>query len=315
MREKPDQLITEIARDQFGFFHRNQAIAAGLSDNDIAFRVVQGRLERELPRVYAIAGNPSSWMGDLMAVTLWAGRGSAVAGRGAAQLLGFDGFSGSIVEVATVSRLDRRALKLRTGRHVIVHRVDDRLLNEISAVGAIPVTSVRRTLIDLTGQKDSRCENALDFALRNKMTTAGSVWLLLEQDWMRGRRGVRIMRNLLVDRSDQAPTDSELELRARKLIDRAGLPRPQHQYPIELPNRTIKVDLAYPAQRLVVELDSYSWHMDRGAFERDRERDIELQALSWTVFRFTWAMLRYEPHRVVELIRTHLAKHASSVGS
>lgn len=48
------------------------------------------------------------------------------------------------------------------------------------------------------------------------------------------------------------------------------------------------------------------WHMDRAAFERDRQRDNELRALGWSVFRFTWAMIRFDPARVVQLIRQHL---------
>jgi very-short-patch-repair endonuclease len=63
---------------------------------------------------------------------------------------------------------------------------------------------------------------------------------------------------------------------------------------------------------LAIEVDSYTWHMDRKAFERDRRRDNELRALGWTVFRFTWAMLRFEPERVIDLIRGHLLRPLSS---
>jgi very-short-patch-repair endonuclease len=46
--------------------------------------------------------------------------------------------------------------------------------------------------------------------------------------------------------------------------------------------------------------------MDREAFERDRARDNELAELGWLVLRFTYAMLRWEPDRVAQTIRTNL---------
>jgi very-short-patch-repair endonuclease len=57
---------------------------------------------------------------------------------------------------------------------------------------------------------------------------------------------------------------------------------------------------------LAIEVDGYIWHMDREAFEGDRRRDNELRALGWTVFRFTWAMLRYDSARIVQLVQRNL---------
>jgi very-short-patch-repair endonuclease len=139
-----------------------------------------------------------------------------------------------------------------------------------------------------------------------------SLWLYLEQEWMRGRRGVAILRELLVERTPgKAPTDSELELELRRLIIRSGLPAPTHQYEVKIPQATIHVDLAYPSAKVAIEVDSYSWHMDKESFERDRERDNELSRRGWRVLRFTWAKIRYESSAVIELIKQHLASAIS----
>ena len=66
------------------------------------------------------------------------------------------------------------------------------------------------------------------------------------------------------------------------------------------------MDFAYPAVLVDIECDSYSWHGNRQAFERDRLRDLELQKLGWIVLRFTWPQIRYEPDKVVDHIRHHL---------
>lgn len=203
-------------------------------------------------------------------------------------------------------------LSLPGERKIVVHRVDHHLLPEIVEVDGLPVTSPRRTILDLCGKKHRRSERVLDAALRRELTWIGDLWLYLEMEWMRGRRGVAILRDLLATRTpDRAPSDSELELEMRALIDEEHLPPPIHQYTIALPAEDIRVDLAYPNAALVIELDSYSWHLDRGSFERDRYRDNELKALGWTVMRFTWAMLRFDRSRIAELIRRHLETHSN----
>jgi hypothetical protein len=134
----------------------------------------------------------------------------------------------------------------------------------------------------------------------------GDLWLYLEQEWLRGRRGTRILRSLLAPRTaGQAPTDSQMELDARALIRRSGLPQPIGQHPEEIATGSIRLDLAYPKLRLAIELDSYSWHLNRKSFESDRRRDAELSLLGWLVLRFTWAMLKFEKERVVEAIAFH----------
>ncbi|MGI8902939.1 MAG: DUF559 domain-containing protein [Solirubrobacteraceae bacterium] len=52
---------------------------------------------------------------------------------------------------------------------------------------------------------------------------------------------------------------------------------------------------------MVVETDGFAFHGDRGAFERDRHRDVELTAAGFTVLRFTWRQLLHE--REVILVR------------
>jgi restriction endonuclease-like protein/putative AbiEi antitoxin of type IV toxin-antitoxin system len=311
--ETPDTLCARIAATQHGVISLPQARAAGLGANDIAYRVAQGRLERELPRVLGFPGAPRGWDRSLMAALLWAGEGAAASHRAAARKWGFDGFSNSPVEISSTNHRGCWRLRLAGGEPVIVHRVDGHLAPEIVCVGHHPVTSPRRTILDLAGRRHHRTESILDAALRRELTTVGQLWLLLEQEWMRGRRGVRILRDLLVDRTEgRAPSDSDLELRFRTLVDRAGLPPPVHQYPVELPGGVVHLDLAYPEAMLAIEVDSYTWHMDRKAFERDRRRDNELRALGWTVFRFTWAMIRFEPERVIDLVRGHLLRRLSS---
>lgn len=303
MRRRPDDVCMALAGRQRSLFNLTQGRRAGLNRRAIHHRVQTGRLERFLPGVLAVPGVPDSWERDTSGLVLMYGDGSAASHRAAARLLGFEDFEGAPVEISTVNS-KRLAIALRSGRRAIVHRVDGHLLGEIGTAEGLQVTSPRRTILDLCAIKDPRVEGVLDAAVRRRLTSVGQLCLYLEQEWMRGRRGVRILRNLLVPRLEGwAPTDSEMEILARRGLEKAGLPAPVHQHPITLPTGRIEIDLAYPRSKLAIELDGYAWHMDRRAFERDRERDNELRAMGWTVLRFTWAVVRYEPDRMIKLIR------------
>lgn len=67
------------------------------------------------------------------------------------------------------------------------------------------------------------------------------------------------------------------------------------------------VDAYWPRHGLVGELDSWQFHGDRGAFERDRERDAVLQAAGRRVVRITWRHLTEHPEEVAALVRKLLA--------
>lgn len=299
------------ASAQCGAICVGQLLAAGLSLSAIDRLVASGALVRVLPSVFIVGGSAAAPAQKLWAAHLYFGEDSAISHTTGAWRWGFDAFAPLPIHVSTMTWKSCRTLFLPDGSPVVVHRVDDRLAPEIDRVDGLPVTSVRRTIVDLCGGKHPRAGRVIDAALRKEMTTMGNLWRFLQQEWIRGRRGVAIMRDLLAARTPgRVPSDSELERMLRDLIDKDGLPAPRHQWPVELPDARIHIDLAYPEAMLALEVDSTSFHLDRVAFERDRKRDIELQALGWTVYRFTFAMIRFEPELVLRRIRDHLERAA-----
>ena len=90
-------------------------------------------------------------------------------------------------------------------------------------------------------------------------------------------------------------TRSELERRFLDLCRSAGLSMPA----VNVVVAGFEVDAAWPSARVVVELDSYAHHRDRGAFERDRERDAALQVAGHRVVRITHRRLDAEPAKIV----------------
>lgn len=296
-----------IAEPQFGLLNRKQAIACGMPSHCITHRIATGRWTAVAPAVYRINGTPASWEQDAMAACLWAGEGAALSHSAAARLWGFAGFDRSGIEISTVLPKRGVALGFR------VHRVRKELINEFDAIRGIPVTSARWTILDLAGKKHPRAERCLDQALARDLTSLGQMWRLYEEQWTRGRRGIAILRSFLSIRTPgNAPDDSELERLLDEIIRDYSLPEPARQLWFELPDKRIRVDFCYPGSKLIIEADSYAYHSDREAFETDRDRDNQLQALGWRILRFTWAQLRFEPERVANMIRTHLSLHSPS---
>jgi very-short-patch-repair endonuclease len=187
------------------------------------------------------------------------------------------------VTVTTTRRRSRAGLTIHTTRNPPPTVTIDRLA----------VTAPLRTLVDLaSAMRATELERACaDALVRNLVTT---------QELEAAR---------LVEPGDAAPTRSQLERRFLALIKRAGLPRP-------LVNRTIgpyEVDFAWPRHRVLVEVDGWTAHGHRLAFERDRARDADLAAQGYVVLRFTWRQLRDEPMRVATRIARALAIHDGNV--
>jgi len=86
------------------------------------------------------------------------------------------------------------------------------------------------------------------------------------------------------------------DMRVVRALLAAGLPDPVRQYEIWIDGELVaRVDLAYPAERLAIELDGFRWHAGRGPFRSDRLRGNRIEAIGWR-------LLRAAPEDVDELV-------------
>lgn len=65
----------------------------------------------------------------------------------------------------------------------------------------------------------------------------------------------------------------------------------------------VRPDLVDEHLRLVVEADSFAWHGKRKALKRDCERYNALSLRQWTVLRFSWEHVMFEPGYVADCLR------------
>jgi very-short-patch-repair endonuclease len=229
-----------------------------------------------------------------MAAVLAAGPGAVLSHRSAAALWG-------------IRNTDRTAIEVIAPRHCRRPRIEGHrgtlLPDEIDRERGIPVTTPARTLLDLAAVlAPEKLERAINEAEVRRLTSPLPLDALVARH--PHRRGTKTIRRILEDRGvGDTITRSDLEDRFLALVDANGLSRPKMNEPLG----PYEPDAHWPAQRLVVELDSYSIHTTRRAFDSDRERDRRLQAAGYRVVRITWRQLTYEPSQIAEELSALLA--------
>ena len=111
-------------------------------------------------------------------------------------------------------------------------------------------------------------------------------------------------------RSNSSATHSEAERRCLELIREAQLPEPKTQ--VRIAGYT--VDLLWPDHRVVFEIDGYTFHTSRFAFDRDRRKDAALKAAGYDPNRLSRDQVVFEPYLAVAAISAALARAAQAPG-
>jgi very-short-patch-repair endonuclease len=158
------------------------------------------------------------------------------------------------------------------------------------------VTDPVRTVLDCAAVLPFREGLAVaDSALRLDLVGAEDLRKAAEERKGPGSAGGR---RVAAEASVEAANPFESALRGTLL--EAGLVLVP-QLEIVTPTLQARVDLGDPQARLVVEGDSFTHHATRAGFSRDCRRYDELVRAGWTVLRFTWEQVMFEPDWVAAL--------------
>lgn len=114
---------------------------------------------------------------------------------------------------------------------------------------------------------------------------------LLDATRLAGRLpGVRDLRRLVVDIA--AGCESELELWGyRNVFAVPGLDHAVRQRVIVVVGQTYRADLAYEAERVLIELHGRAYHAAPDQWARDIARDLALATIGWQTVRLSHARL------------------------
>ena len=275
---------------QAGVVTLSQAVGCGVSAATVQRRARCGAWERLHPAVYLVGGHRLTDEARVRAAALWAGERSAVCGLAAAHWHGLLDQAPARIDVTvprTCSpatrpgvRVRRRALAavaLITSRHL---RLTALPLSVLEAAVALPDGSV---FLDRTLQRRVRFPSVYRAYCRNI-----------------GRRGSSAAGRLLVAAADRA--DSAAERLLVRTLRAAGITG----WVLGHPFGPWRIDLAFPLQKVAVEVDGWAWHVDAERFRADRRKQNALVRAGWDPLRFTWHDLDGRPAAVVEEIRATL---------
>ena len=178
-----------------------------------------------------------------------------------------------------------------TVRTVDVYRTRSLPPEDVTAIRGIPVTTLARALCDctplLTDQQLTRCIHEAE------------ILRILDT---RAIRDPPPRLAAVIAQYGPQPANEGLETIFAELI--RGIDLPPHEFNAHV--GPYEVDVLFPAQRVIVELDDIRTHRTTRAFQRDRERDTVLIAQGYRTLRFTGQRMRRDATGVIAQLRATL---------
>jgi hypothetical protein len=279
--EPADPWIADLAGKQHGYVTRRQLLPLGVSADAIDYRIKIGRLIPVYAGVYAVGHLPALVQDRAFAAVLAFGPGAVLSHDSAACVWGVYRRWTTPFHVTAPGARRRPGIQGHRGR--LGRRDTTRQLG-------LPVRSPARTLMDIApALADRSLTRAVNDLRRSNYLFLGDLAELV----LRCSRatGAARLRPFII--TPTGPTASEFEDAFQAFCQRFGLPTP----PVNEPLAGYTVDAFFPVERVIVELDGYDFHSDRGAFESDRERDATMLALGIVTVRITWERLIHTPER------------------
>lgn len=273
-----------------------ELLAAGLTQRQITRREADGVLHRLHHGVYAVGRPTVSFEGACLAATLACGEGSAVSHVTAATLQEWRHSAGRI-HVSGPRSLEGHP-------KLIVHRPRSLPLADLATSDGIPMTSVARTLLDLsaTASVDTIGGWIQEAVVQRCFDQRDALGVLRRHPHHRGRRRLEAALALEV-----APaTRSGLEKAFLAIVRGAGLPMPLVNRSLWSGEALEEVDFHWPVWGLIVEVDGDRYHATRWRKRKDAAKDERFRAQGWRVWRI--------PELDITLDPAGIATHLSTLG-
>ena len=242
--------------------------------------------------VYVVGRRTITREGRWMAATLAAPKDSALGHVSAAVLWELLSYESGWPHVVVPSGRSNRGRK-----GIVTHRSLDITEEEVEIRDSIRVTSVLRTLTDL-----SRCrlpDRPLNAAVRQAARIHHA-----DLQQLRGLprldKIVRLFDPLI------GMTESDFEAIFFEMCRRNRLPVPEPQ--VKFGN--FRADFVFEEAQLAIECQSRKWHANDVNFVTDKQKERVIKAAGYELLPFTWAEVVYEPAVVAAEIRAALARRA-----
>lgn len=295
----PDAVLAAFAHAQGGAVARRQLLACGVGAGVIERRLASGHLHalvlagRRLEGVYAV-GRPLLQPGTGWHWAAWlaCGPDAALSHRSSADAQ--DILASRRLEVAVPPEVVRQRAGIK------VRRVALDPQDVISIDGLPPVTAWPRTILDVAAvEPPKRLALALDRTETLGLFDLHAVRDVLERHPRApGARALRAAVARMTGEGEQTRSPTEVDV--LWLVRTSDLTEPL----VNAPVLGYVVDLLWPEQRLIVEVDSARWHDGPLARRDDHHRQAVLEAAGYAVLR---VRASDPPRQILQRIRAALA--------
>jgi hypothetical protein len=282
MADAFDRAIAVVAGRQYGYVTRSQLLALGLGPGAIKHRIETGGLIRAHAGVYAVGHARKTPLARAAAAVLACGDGALLSHGSAATLWGFNKYWDLPFEVTVTSPRSRNGIK--------VHRSRALSRRDIDRQHGIRVTSPARTVLDITPRlSDKRVTRVVNNGRHARVLHLDDLVDVLNRN--PNHPGTKRLRGFL--ETTTGITRSDLEDRFVAFARSYGLPEPATNVPL----LGYIVDVLYPDERVIVEVDSFEFHRLKSEFEGDRDRDATMLAAGYLTVRVTDERMNQTPVR------------------
>ncbi len=269
--------LDRLARRQYGLA-TTQQIKETCGDSALRRMKRRGEIERIHFSVYRLRGTSLSWHQSAMAAILATPAGTVLSHGAAARLVRLPGFENAEVELSVDVHTRIRLLGVGSHRRNTAF--------EVSHIDGLPVTTALQTLTDLApALGTAQLRGCLDHALVNRSLTAADVHAFMTPS-RRGQPGAAILR-LATEQLLANEIESPLEAEFYRKLQSVDVPQPCPQYEVKVRANTYRLDFAWPAARVAVEVDGYRFHAGRQNFDDDRRRGNALTGDGWILLHYT----------------------------
>ncbi|TWF74505.1 very-short-patch-repair endonuclease [Pseudonocardia hierapolitana] len=285
-------VLERVLVRQAGVVTLAQARACGISADTVRRRVRAGAWRELHPCVYLVGGHRLTDEARVRAAWMWARAARAVVtGPAAAYWHGMMDRAPAAVEL-TLPRAVHRKSRPGIGLRRRDLRPDDVVERREVTVADAPLAALETALVVPRGSV------FLDRALQRHVRFPAVYRCYCRNI---GRHGSAGMHRLLVAAADRA--DPAAERLLVTLLRRAGI----GGWVLGYPFGPYRIDLAFPVERVAIEVDGWAWHIDAERFRTDRRKGNSLTRGGWDLLRFPWHTLDGEPAACIAEVEATLA--------
>jgi very-short-patch-repair endonuclease len=88
-----------------------------------------------------------------------------------------------------------------------------------------------------------------------------------------------------------------------------------HQHPIQMVDKTYRLDFAHPPTMTAVEIDGFDGHGNARAIQKDHRRQREIEALGWSFIRFSGLDIKENPLDVAHAVYARIEERTQKLNT